>query len=116
MTLVRPFRVCVKLESPAPRARNVIAQGNALGENAYESSSAESAKWRLAHRNGWALKCHLDHYALSALGNLIELVPGPMAQAFTFRAFGAGKLTFDTASFKAGNTQYSLFQSSRGDN
>ena len=43
-----------------------------------------------------------DHYALSALGNLIELVPGPMAQASTFRAFGAGKLTLDTASLSLG--------------
>src|SRR6266481_3075217 len=95
----QPFLESVsKLESQAPRARNVIAQGNALGENAYESSSAESAKWRLAQQNGWPLKWGLDHYALSALGNLIELVPGPMAQASTFRAFGAGKLTFDTAS------------------
>ncbi len=50
----------------------------------------------------WPLKWGLDHYALSALGNLIELVPGPMAQASTFRAFGAGKLTFDTASKIAG--------------
>jgi len=49
-----------------------------------------------------ALKCHLDHYALSALGNLIELEPGPMAQASTFRAFGAAKLSFDTLSESLG--------------
>jgi len=46
----------------------------------------------------FALTFPLDHYALSALGNLIELVPGPMAQAFTFRAFGAAKLSFHTGS------------------
>ena len=48
-------------------------------------------------------KGHFDHYALSALGNLIELVPGPMAQAFTFRAFGAAKLSFDTGSTASGS-------------
>src|SRR5258706_11685874 len=46
---------------------------------------------------------HFDHYALSALGNLIELVPGPMAQASTFRAFGAAKLSFHTGSTAPGS-------------
>jgi len=44
------------------------------------------------------LKRRVDHYALSALGNSIEIVPGPMAQGTTFRAFGAAKLTLDTHS------------------
>src|SRR5712672_1453742 len=45
----------------------------------------------------------LDHDALSALGNLIELVPGPTAQASTFRAFGAAKLGFHTGSTASGS-------------
>ena len=31
-----------------------------------------------------------SHCALSALKNLMPSAPGPLAQAFTFRAFGAG--------------------------
>ena len=45
---------------------------------------------------------HRDPYALSALGNLIGFPPGPVAQAITFRAFGAPKLKFDTASAGVG--------------
>jgi len=36
-----------KLEFPAPKARNAKAQGNALGERAYDLLSAESAKLRV---------------------------------------------------------------------
>jgi len=56
---------CVsKLGFPAPKARNAIAQGNALGARPYEWLSAESAQWRVGNGNG-------DHQgARSALGNL----------------------------------------------
>jgi hypothetical protein len=34
------------------------------------------------------------HYALSALGIIQRLLPGPMAQAIPFRAFGAERIEF----------------------
>ncbi len=74
----------------APQARNAIAQGNALDEQAYDSPSAESAKWRLRNET---VRIKMPSRSLRAF-NTRELdwrVPGPMAQAITFRAFGAAK-------------------------
>jgi hypothetical protein len=75
-----------KLEFPAPTARNVIAQGDALGEvrNCLQALKARNSDpvaemipiARLQRWNpGWP-------------------TPGPMAQAITFRAVGAGSLEF----------------------
>lgn len=44
-----------------------------------------------------SIKAPSRYYALSALGNLIGLSPGPMAQAITFRANGAETGVFTQA-------------------
>ena|ERR1043166_4627445 len=83
-----------KLGVSVPKARNVIAQGNALGLGGpMKFWSAESAKSEIVDKTEVIM--HVStHYALSALGIFQRLLPGPMAQAITFRAFGAERLQF----------------------
>jgi hypothetical protein len=47
-------------------------------------------------------------FALSALHNRFRFLPGPLAQAFTFRAFGAQDSSFHTGSVATGSSCYQL--------
>jgi hypothetical protein len=51
------------------------------------------------------------HYALSALGICQRILPGPMAQAIIFRAFGAALLRFYTTSLSLGTKRAVGFES-----
>jgi hypothetical protein len=50
------------------------------------------------------------HYALSALAICQRILPGPMAQAIIFRAFGAALIAFLHDLFKPGNKNSGGFQ------
>jgi len=54
----------------------------------------------MATRKRLGIKAPPDHYALSALGNLVELVPGPMAQAITFSRLWRCEPTLETTSLR----------------
>ena len=77
----------------APKARDVIAQGNALGKGHKNAESAEGAQYLTPSENIEDFVVPLSFRAFSAL-NLNRTPPGPTAQAVTFRAFGAGEAMF----------------------
>src|SRR5688572_24299598 len=77
--------------SPAPKAPNVVAQGNALGQRLtiFEALKARHSKWC---SNSKAFPSSIFR-AFSARTFHCPF-PGPMAQAMTFRAFGAENQSF----------------------
>jgi hypothetical protein len=70
----------------APKARNVTAWGNALGSCLLTSVSAEGAKYAVAI--AYRLMTSRSISRLQREASSAPL-PGPMAQAIAFRAFGA---------------------------
>jgi hypothetical protein len=77
-----------KLEFPAPKARNVRAQGNALGERVYEFPSAESAKslsQNEKHHGAFAIIARLQRS-----GNLAGLYLGRWPRLLHFAPLALG--------------------------
>lgn len=83
----------------APKARNVIAQGNALGKGHSNSGSAEGAKYKFRLKT-LRSSLRLFHFAPSALQISSGSPPGPLAQAATFRAFGAENQGFSHSLYR----------------
>ena len=87
----------------APKARNVIAQVNALGKghNNPRALKARNGKCRLK-----TLRISLVPLSFRAFsaGNPKRTPPGPLAQAVTFRAFGAENPEFSHSLYPRGGT------------
>jgi len=79
-------KVQVKTGAGAPTARHEKAWANGPGMKRLQTPSAESAEQLAVPRPA---KFQFVYPAPSALGGLMAPIPGPLAQAFTFRAFGA---------------------------
>jgi hypothetical protein len=91
----------------APKARNVIAQGNALGNGINESLEALKARNRKCRP-----KIELEHDASNIISRFqrsepLAAPPGPLAQPITFRAVGAETLGFHAGS-KSGSCPLTL--------
>jgi hypothetical protein len=82
-TLIRSPEETVRNLGSAPTARNVIAQGNALGKGPSKLGSAESAKYGL-----------VQQFRAFSARTLDGFHPGPLAQAIPFRAVGAQSRSF----------------------
>src|ERR1700704_6594075 len=102
MCMAHSPRVCVKTRSPpAPKARNVIAQGNALG---WVLLILEALKAR--NRNGSiktvVIVLRPTHFALSALAVFNCSYLGRWPRLLHFAPVALSGLSFDTGSESVG--------------
>src|SRR5205807_2175799 len=91
------YRGCVK--TPALSANG--AKSNSLGQGPRSAVHGVLRALKARNNNRWAESDNKYtgfniYCAPSALRNLKLSPPGPLAQAFTFRAFGAGNQSFHT--------------------
>jgi hypothetical protein len=81
-------KAVAKLRLPAPKARNVIAWGNAPGK---DLSMLEALKARNTQGRPKLAGVAPRLFRAFSAKSVHLISPGPMAQAFTSRAVGAGK-------------------------